>query len=86
MKVEFLLSTAVLLDLLGFLILVHQKIRFGSWIDKTQMWHHDVAVFVLFAFSAGMLLGCLVMLDPLGFCLGDSCMIYKIRGGLNVEA
>jgi len=78
MKVEFLILTAALLCLLGFLILLHQKIRYGSWIDKPQVWHHDVAALCLFAFSAGMLLGCLVMLDPLG--------VFNLLGGLNVEA
>jgi len=78
MKVEFLLSTSVLLALLGFLILLHQKIHFGSWIDKAQIWHHDVAALCLFAFSVGMLLGCLVMLDPLG--------VFNLLEGLNVEA
>ena len=78
MKVEFLILTAALLCLLGFLILLHQKIRFGSWIDRAQIWHHDVAALCLFAFSAGMLLGCLVMLDPLG--------VFNLLEGLNVEA
>ena len=39
----------------GFLILLHQALRWGTWFELRQFWHHENVAAVLFAFAGGIL-------------------------------
>jgi hypothetical protein len=46
----------------SFLILLHQKITFGTWFQIEQILHHETFAIIYFAIGAGILAGATIVM------------------------